>query len=72
MSNAIDTDNNNSNNINTPIGKSADNIINNNSTFKANNITYIPTCKQKSLNTCKDKSILNKQKWLVVIYLLNP
>lgn len=60
MNNAIDIDNNNSDNTNISTDKLADNTIDNNSAFRANNIIYYLTCKWKSLNTCGNK-LLPKQ-----------
>lgn len=45
MNNVVNIDNNNSNNTNTLLDKPADNIVNNNSAFRANSTTYNLTYK---------------------------
>ena len=55
MNNAIDTDDNNSDDTNTLADESADNTVDNNSASRANSTTRNPTRKRKSLNACRDK-----------------
>ncbi len=62
MNNVIDTNNNNSNDINIPAEESVDNTIDNNFTFRANNTIWNRSCKDKWLNTCKDKLISKQSK----------
>ena len=62
MNNTINTDNNNSSDINTSVDKSVDNIVDNNSTSRANNTTRNLTCKQKLLNAHGDKPTLKRAK----------
>ncbi len=62
MNNAIDTNDNDSDNTNILADKSADNTIDNNSASRLNSTICNRSCKRKSLNAYGDKPALKQAK----------
>ncbi len=62
MNNTINTDDNDSNNINIPKNESTNNTIDNNSTSRANSTIYNLSRKRKLPNACGDELIPKQAK----------